>query len=609
MNRPAFIRAVRLVSGVLAFTTGIQFLANPNDSDIQSRHEIALSPASWSPEERQRYLRLEQEFNGPHPEAIGRKSMVAGTSNPLAIHVGLVTLQQGGTAADAALSTALTQVSLMFGAATSYAGVMNALYYETSTGRVYSMDACYNTVKGETDPMTIPPLGTPSGRAVLVPGFMAGVQALHERFGTLPLARLFDPAIWVAETGVPASIFLTKPLASQKQFVTRLPEGKQIFIKPNGETYQEGDLFRQPVLAKTLRTIASQGTACMYHGAWAKRFVEAVQKEGGKLTLDDLASYRVNWAEPTKASFRGYRLVSLGAPNAGGLTTLVAMNLLAAANLKQRGHYTTSAETLYWTIQILRLAPLLVNRPTEYFKGYFPGIDLSRESLLQPETAKKIWQRMQQPGWNRVMARLRVGKPATNHSAGVLAVDGEGNVALVLHSINTIGWGSTGIFVGGISVPDSACIQQGAVAKAGRGKPLPGPANPVIVLEDNQPVVASAAIGSALHPVTIQNLSNILDFGMSPKKSADTPNFMGPYFGIQLTGPAKPEMEKETIGEGDFSDKIIARVHALGQEIKSVPKALNRPQLGYWIGIRVDKKTKQLTGGVTPELNARVEGY
>ncbi len=606
MNRRDFIRAAGIVGS--AMTLNVLTSARA-ETEGQPKSEIMLSPAWWSAAEREHYLALEAEFNGPHPAAIGTQGMVAGTSNPLAIHAGLVALKQGGTAADAALCAALTQVSLMFGAATSYAGVMNALYYESSTGKVHAMDACYNTVKNETDPLSIPPLGTPSGRSVLVPGFMAGVQSMHDRFGRLPFASLFEPAIWVAETGVAANAFLVKPLASQKQFVTRLPAGKQIFTKPDGEIYKDGDLFRQATLAETLKTIAKNGADYMYQGEWARQFVDAVQTEGGKLTLDDLAAYRVNWADPLELSYRRYRLTSLGAPNVGGATTLVAMNLIAAADLKQFGHYTTSAKALYWFIQVTRLATLLANRPAQSFKDQFPGIDLSATSLLTQETAKRIWQRMQQSDWNQVMGALRGGKPASNHSAGVVAVDSDGNMASLVHSINSIGWGSTGIFIGGISVPDSACIQQGTVAKAGPGMPLPGPANPVIVLEEGQPVLGCSAIGSGLHPVTIQNLVNVLDFSMAPKVAADTPNFMGPYYGIQLTGPAKPEMAKETLGEGDFTDEIIARVDALGQQIKSVPKLQNRAQLGYWIGIQTGGKKKQLGGGVTPELNARVEGY
>ena len=133
---------------------------------------------------------------------------------------------------------------------------------------------------------------------------------------------------------------------------------------------------------------------------------------------------------------------------------------------------------------------MLANRPAHRFKDQFPGIDLSAMSLLTPETAKKIWQRMQQSDWNQVMDGLRGGKPSSNHSAGVVAVDPDGNMASLVHSINSIGWGSTGIFIGGVSVPDSACHPTRNVAKAGPGKPLPGPANPVIVLEEGKPCSA-----------------------------------------------------------------------------------------------------------------------
>jgi gamma-glutamyltranspeptidase / glutathione hydrolase len=604
MNRRTFIERAGLATSALVWP------ARPVSAKQISpaRQNVDLSPASWPTALRDHYLNLEGQFNAPHPQAIGSRGMVAGTSNPFAVHAGLEALQHGGTAADAALCTALTQVALMFGAATSYAGVMNALYFEAATGKVHAMDACYTTVRGEIDPMTIPPLGTPSGRAVLTPGFMAGVEAMSRRFGTIPFANLFEPAIWIAEQGATANAFLTKTFASQKKLVTRLDAGRDIFIKPDGTDYVDGETFRQPTLAGTLRTIAQEGADYMYRGDWARLFVDAVQREGGKLTLDDLAAYQVTWSDPLETSFRDVRLATLGTPNVGGLTTLIAMNLLAVADLKQLGHYTKSAEALYWSIQISRLATLLANRPPESLADYFPSVPLSREALMDPEVGKRIWLCMRQPGWNETMASLRLGKPAPSHSAGVLAVDSQGNMAAAVHSINSIGWGSTGIFIGGISVPDSACIQQGTVARVGPGKPLPGPANPVIALRDDRPVLGSSAIGSGLHPVTIQNLSNVLDYGMAPKASADTPNFMGPYFGIQLTGPAVPEMEKETLGEGDFSPGIIAEVEALGQKLKVVPKAQNRPQLGYWIGIQVDPQSKALTGGVTPDLTAHVEG-
>jgi gamma-glutamyltranspeptidase/glutathione hydrolase len=199
-------------------------------------------------------------------------------------------------------------------------------------------------------------------------------------------------------------------------------------------------------------------------------------------------------------------------------------------------------------------------------------------------------------------------KPGSNHSAGVIAVDEDGNVACVLHSINGLLWGSTGIFVDGVSIPDSASFQQQMIAKVGPGMRLPETTNPLIVLKDGKPVLASAAVGSALHQTTLQNLINILDFGMDPKTSVDTPNTQGPYQGANLTGPPKPEYEQETITDGDFSETVLNGVRARGRAIRIVPKS-DRSQLGYWIGVQIDPQTHKISAAVTSKLPGLVEGY
>ena len=111
--------------------------------------------------------------------------MIAGTSEPFAVHAGFEIMRHGGNAADAALTTALAQVALTAGSAISYAGILNAVYYDAASGKVYTLNASYNTVQNEEDPLSIPGWGEHSGRTALVPGFMAGVQALHDRFGRL----------------------------------------------------------------------------------------------------------------------------------------------------------------------------------------------------------------------------------------------------------------------------------------------------------------------------------------------------------------------------------------------------------------------------------------
>ena len=563
----------------------------PAEDSTRSR----ILPSRWPKEELKRYLALENEWGKPRPAAVASKAMITGTTGPLAVHAGFEALRQGGTAADAALTTSLAQIALSAGGAISYAGMMTAVYYDAGTAKVYTLNAAYNTVQNEKSPRTIPGPGNHSGRTALVPGYVAGVQALHQRFGKLKFAALFSPAIWIAEKGVAVSPPVGSWLVSQKEFITRLPEARRIFTKPSGELYRTGDLLRQPDLAKTLKQVAKQGSAYMYTGKWAEHFVAAVQREGGRMTLGDLAAYRATWTEPLETSFHDYRVTSLGPPSTGGLVTLGALKLAEVAELKRYGHYSRSADTLYYLIQMARIGKMFVTLSPRMLRNYFPGVDPSPEARLTRDTAERIWAYIQKD-MTRPPGQATHGP---NHSTGVVAVDEQGNVAAILHSSNCTIWGTTGIFVDGVSIPDSAGIQQQEVAVVPPGGRLPDSTNPLIVLKDGKPVLASTAMGLGLHETTLQNLVNILDFGMDPKTSVDQPNFRG----------ASPtEYRKEVIGEGDFSAAILDGLRVRGQPVQIVPRD-NPLGYGYWIGIQIDRLGRRLTAGVTSAMNAWAEGY
>jgi len=330
----------RLQSGQPATTSRIRVEANVRAPNLvrKSHPYTKFGPDRWPKDELNHYIAMQNGFDSeagkriePERSAVTSKAMIAGTSEPLAIHAGLDVLRHGGNAADAALTTSLAQIALTAGAAVSYAGIMTAVYYDAATGKVHTLNASYNTVQNEKDPLSIPGIGEHSGRTVLVPGYMAGVQALHDRFGRLPFSMLFGPAIWIAENGVVMSSTVNKWISSQKTFVTRLPETKRIFTKPDGELYKTGDLFRQLELAATLKKIAAQGSTYIYKGEWAHHFVDIAQREGGKITLEDLAAYRPLWTEPLQASYADYQVVLLGPPNTGGFITLGGLELAEVA--------------------------------------------------------------------------------------------------------------------------------------------------------------------------------------------------------------------------------------------------------------------------------------
>ncbi len=568
-----------------------------------------LSPEAWPPGELEKYWRLQRDYNRPHPAVESDKGMVAATSDPISVRVGLEALQQGGSAVDAALATSLAQIALVAGAVTSYAGILTMVYYDAGSKKVYSLNAGYNTVLEEKDPSTIPGGGKPGGRTALVPGFFAGVQAAHDRFGKLPFASLFDPAIYLAEKGFVMDPPLNGWMNMRKDVLSRLPETKRVFTKQDGEFYKAGDLFKQPQLAETLRKVAAQGTDYIYQGEWAKKFVAAVQSEGGKMTLADLKAYRPTWSEPLQTSYHGYQVYTLS-QSVGGINTIEALNLLEAADLKQYGHYTTSPEALYEFIQICRVGYFLSFLPPPTLKYFLPDLDFSLESRVKKESARLLWRKMHEPAWEKMVSTIWPKAKDSNHSAGVVAVVGQGNMAAVLQTINTVVWGTTGIFVDGISIPDSASFQQSQIAMIKPGERLPDTTNPVIVLKNDKPYLASSCVGSGLHPTTLSNLVNVLDFGMDLKKSIDTPNFLGPFFGMSSDGkPPAPQMYMELLAEGEFDENLVKAVVAKGQAIKLLPKYQARNQSGYWVAIQIDPKTGKKIGVTTPLLNGEIAGY
>jgi len=592
------------------------FTVFPERCSRQSPAGGTLSLENWPKGELEKYTALNKTADRPHPLAEGQKAMIVGTTGALAIRAGLEALKQGGSAADAAITTALTQVCLAAGSWVSYAGFTTMVFYEASTGKVTTLNAAYNTLQAENDPLSIPPSGTPSGRSTLVPGFVAGLQAAHQRFGKIAFAKLFEPAITLAENGFLIYPLLASFLDQKKETLARLPETKKIFTGESGEFYKEGDLFKQPQLAATLRKIAALGADYIYRGEWAKKFVDAVRREGGKITLKDLEDYAVIWGEPISTTYKDFQILTLAPPNAGGTELLEALNLLELANPSQYGHYASSPRALYELIRICRASRILPEFTPDLVKKYFPGGDVSPSSLIKKENAKLVWEMVQKPDWKIMVqeafdgvkkaaaAKKSAGKSLKNpgHSDALAVVDEYGNVAVLLHTINTSRWGTTGLFVDGISIPDSACFQQQAIAKAGPGVRLPDITDPLLVLKNGKFFLASNTIGSALTEITLQNLVNSLDFGMDPKTSADTINFLRTIWSLE-------DFTKQVFGEGEFSAEMLEGLRALGLELKIAPKKELGGGRSWWVGLRRDPKTGLLQGGGTRDFNGCALGY
>lgn len=495
---------------------------------------VDLSPARWADDYRQ-FLEAQGVDRSAAGVASGRQGAVTVAYNGLAARAGLEALRQGGTAADAALTAALTQVALTTGAPISYFGILSLVYYDAESRRVYTMNAEWNTVLGETEPLTIPggvTLGSAegmrgravSGRTALVGGFMKGVEAAHRRFGRLPFAQLFQPAIHVAEQGIPVTTRIRGYLDFRQDDLRRLPDTRAIFTRPDGSFYEVGDTLRQPALAQTLREVARQGADYMYRGPWAEKLVRLVQADGGRMTMDDLAAYEVIWADPLVADLGdGYQLHTNPPPNGGGVALVEALNLARAARLVEDGHWTRSATALRKVLDISTVA-FVDFLPPEARSERFPGIDFTPEARVTHEHAQALWALLE-----RGIRPLTWAPRAPRHSDDVVAIDARGNIAAITHSINAVNYGKTAIFVDGVSIGDPASFQQAAIARVAPGSRLPAPTETGILFKDGVPVLGFASMGSGLHQRTIQALLGVTAFGMTVDQAIDTPDFFFPH--------------------------------------------------------------------------------
>jgi gamma-glutamyltranspeptidase/glutathione hydrolase len=278
-----------------------------------------------------------------------------------------------------------------------------------------------------------------------------------------------------------------------------------------------------------------------------------------------------------------------------------ALNLLAEADLPQHGHHGQSPASLFWLMQISH-CQVLSFLPGATLKQ-FQGLDLSPPSRIHRETSAAIWKQMREGKWPFAtgVQGVRGDRPA--HSDGIVAVDRRGNVAAVTHSINTTLWGDTGLFVGGVSIPDSAAFQQAAMEEVGPGKRLPDPMCPLIVLRDGKPVLASSAIGGGLHQRTLQVLSSVLDYGMDPQAAVEEPALLLPDF---TAGKPVPRVES-----GQFSKELVGGVRALGQRVTEVSVQQAGAFRGYWVGVQIDPAggVRRAVGTRKGPLPSRGEGY
>ena len=514
-------------------------------------------------------------------------AVVTGASGEKAQEVALNLIENGGNAMDAALAMSMAQIVQSGGSGMSFAGRMVLLYYDKKSDSVYCMNASFNS------PLNGISNSNGNGKYVPIPGFFKGVESAHNRFGSLPFNRLIQPSIDLASSGIVVSHILSQNLQLRKELFEKHPESFNNFQTASGKWPKEGDTLVQHELASTLIKIRDEGIDYFYKGSWTQKVIEKVNSIGGDLCDEDFESYEAIWCNPIHTLHNGFDVYALGYPSFGGYHLLEALNIIECAGLKDSIHYSKSPESLYWMSQIFKAG------------NFTRGNGQLAQNLQPPNLEKRINKGNNQKVWefilkNKGYRTVMKSYPEMPHTDGAIVIDSNGNMAAILHSMNTYAFGETGLIIDGISISDAMHHQVDIVKAIKPGVRIPDPGTPLMIIKNGKPFGCFSSIGAGMQTRMISVISNILDFRMSLEEALNQPaigalvHFNGEHF---MWG------EYQTIHSGNVSNEFITELNMLGLNL-----IRHEGYSGFVSGAIIDSITQYRIGVTTNQLNGVVLG-
>ena len=521
---------------------------------------------------------------------------VVSAANPLASEAGVAILKQGGSAADAAIATmlALTVVEPQ----SSGIGGGGFIVHQPARGPLGTIDG------RETAPAVASPRqfldddGKPlpfmkaatGGRSVGVPGNVAAAAEAHKRWGKLPWATLFEPAIRLAE-GFTISPTMARFIAfGQDSLKQAGPEGRALYFDKDGAPLKAGTSFRNEKLAATLRAIAAGGPDAFYKGAIAEDIVKTVSTAEANptaMTMADLAAYRAKAREPVCGRYRQWTICGMGPPSSGGVGVLAMLKQLERFDMKGLGKDNPVAWHLFAESQRLAYADRdkwlgdadFISVPVKGMAD--PAYLAARSALISPGAR---------------IAKAEAGMPAGAPTARVTAADNEvagtTNFAVADAAGNVVTWTSTvektfgsGLVSGGFVLNNEltdfnfAPEDQGALT-ANRVQPGKRPRSsmsPTIVYDaKGKPVLAiGAAGGTTIIAQVSKAIIGVLDWGLPVEEAIALPQLIaiGDRFAVE---------------KGTMLEAMIPAFTAMGHKpvATALPLKLNGVQrvAGGWRG-------------------------
>ncbi len=466
----------------------------------------------------------------------GRSGMVV-AGEPVAARIGLEVLKRGGNAVDAAVTIGFV-MAVTLPRAGNIGGGGFMLIYSAKSGEVIAIDYRERAPAGAHRDMFLDREGKVDNNlsrfshlSAGVPGTVAGLAMVLERYGTISLAEALKPAINLAKEGFPVTPELSSAIKSQAERLKKWPSTRAIFFKPDGSFYEPGDLFVQRDLAKTLKAITRRGARAFYEGKIADLIVSEMEVNGGLITTEDLMGYRPVIRQPVHGTYRGYDIYSMSPPSSGGVHIVQILNILEGYDIGSLGHNSAAA------IHLMSEAMKRAYADRSKYLGDPDFVDVPVEGLTSKEYAKRLRGEIESKKASDSRDILPGTPPGyeSSETTHFSVVDKEGNAVSNTYTIN-FSFGS-GIVVRGAGfllnnemddfsakpgVPNAYGLIGGTANAIEPKKRMLSSMSPTIVLKKGKPfIVTGSPGGSRIITTTLQVIMSVIDHGMNIQEAVN----------------------------------------------------------------------------------------
>lgn len=522
-----------------------------------------------------------------------------------ASQIGLAILKKGGNAFDAMIATELA-LAVAYPNAGNIGGG-GFMVYRLGSGERGTLDyrekapaKAHRDMYLDKNGKVIADKSTLGALAVGVPGTIAGIFEVYEKFGSLPIGELIQPAIDLARKGVlitelQANSYMNKNVELIKQ--------ANNYVTPFENGWKAGERFKYEELAQTLERIRDNGSYEFYNGETAKRIVSYVQELGGILSLDDLRNYRAQWRKPITFTYKDYTISSMPLPSSGGICLAQILKSVEPYNI---GQYPHNGEQY---IQLLVEAERRAYADRAYYMGDADFVKVPTQQLLSPDYLKE---RMSSFSWDKASKSTEIahGKIAgyeSDETTHYSIVDRFGNAVAVTTTLNT-NYGSKVYVKGGgfflNNQMDDFSIKPGEPNTYGLvgseknaiapNKRMLSSMSPTIIEKDGKLfMVIGTPGGSTIITSVLQCFLNVAEYGMTMQQSVSKPRFHHQWLPDDVMYEPK-----------GFAPEVIAHLKAKGYK----PREENFVIIGKVDAILV-QPDGTLEGGADPRGDDTAVGY